>query len=362
MKTNSQQHLAIAALCGILATETVNAQTQHAILPLVPPSISTVPANGDTNPYGVAVVPRTLLGTTTLQTGDILVSNFNNSDNIQGAGTTIVRINQQGQQSLFYQGKGLGFTGALGILADGIVVAGSLPTTDGTAATAKPGSLLFIDPNGNLLATINGPGPINGPWGMTIHDFGGGVAQIFVSNVLSGDIVRFDVTYNGGGQTLNVFRMVTVASGYSHRADPGAVVLGPSGLAYDAVRDILYAANSADNAIYAIAQAGAASSTQGMGSVIFNDATKLHGPVNMVLAPNGHLIMSNSDGGSHDTTQPSELVEISTTGQFIGEYSIDPSIGASFGIAVTTLAPGVARVVAVNDNTNTVNLWVTLLQ
>jgi hypothetical protein len=98
--------------------------------------------------------------------------------------------------------------------------------------------------------------------------------------------------------------MVTVASGYSHRPDPGAVVLGPSGLAYDAVRDILYAASSSDNAIYAIDQAGAVSSSQGMGSVIFNDATKLHGPVNMVLAPNGHLIVSNSDGGSHDATQP----------------------------------------------------------
>jgi len=72
---------------------TAGAQTPMAILPLFPPVISTIPANGDLNPYGLAVVPRTLLGTTVIQPGDMLVSNFNNSDNLQGTGTTIVRIN-----------------------------------------------------------------------------------------------------------------------------------------------------------------------------------------------------------------------------------------------------------------------------
>src|SRR5712675_2341686 len=47
---------------------------------------STVPANGDVNPYGVAVVPR---GTGHLGRGNILVSNFNNKANVQGTGTTI---------------------------------------------------------------------------------------------------------------------------------------------------------------------------------------------------------------------------------------------------------------------------------
>src|ERR1700728_4180652 len=91
-----------AGLCGVLAA---NAQTPRAILPLFPPVISTIPANGDLNPYGLAIVPRSLLGTTVLQAGDMLVSNFNNSDNLQGTGTTIVRVNQQGPLSLFYQGQ-----------------------------------------------------------------------------------------------------------------------------------------------------------------------------------------------------------------------------------------------------------------
>ena len=154
---------------------------------------------------------------------------------------------------------------------------------------------------------MNQTGLINGPWGLAIHDFGGGAAQIFVSNVLSGSIVRFDVIYDGGGQRVVIQRAATVASGYAHRTDPGAIALGPSGIAYDAQHDILYAANSADNAIYAINGASEASSPQGTGSIIFNDATRLHGPVNLVLAPNGHLIVSNSDGSNADETQPSEL-------------------------------------------------------
>jgi hypothetical protein len=82
----------------------------------------------------------------------------------------------------------------------------------------------------------------------------------------------------------------------------------------------------------------------------------------MVLAPNGHLIVSNSDGSNQDPKQTSELVEFTETGQFVGEYSIDPGSGASFGIAVTALAPGVIRLNAVNDSSNTMKTFVTVLQ
>ena len=59
---------------------------------------STVPQNGDVNPYGVAVVSRTIGDETA---GHILVSNFNNSANEQGTGTTIVDISPWGTESLF---------------------------------------------------------------------------------------------------------------------------------------------------------------------------------------------------------------------------------------------------------------------
>ena len=54
---------------------------------------STVPANGDVNPYGITVVPQSV---GRLVSGDTLVSNFNNSANLQGTGTTIVQISPAG--------------------------------------------------------------------------------------------------------------------------------------------------------------------------------------------------------------------------------------------------------------------------
>ena len=65
--------------------------------------VSTVPPNGDLNPYGVAFVPQDFQrGNGPLQPGDILVSNFNNSSNLQGTGTTIVRVSRSGAVSLFF--------------------------------------------------------------------------------------------------------------------------------------------------------------------------------------------------------------------------------------------------------------------
>ena len=50
---------------------------------------STMPSDGDVNPYAVAVVPEE---SGDLHQGHVLVSNFNNSMNLQGMGTTIVEI------------------------------------------------------------------------------------------------------------------------------------------------------------------------------------------------------------------------------------------------------------------------------
>src|SRR5919109_1354664 len=59
---------------------------------------STVPANGDVNPYGLVTVPTTI---GSLTQGNLLVSNFNNSANLQGTGTTIVQISPSGSFSVF---------------------------------------------------------------------------------------------------------------------------------------------------------------------------------------------------------------------------------------------------------------------
>jgi len=101
--------------------------------------VSTVPTNGDGNPYGVAFVPDFIAPGGLLEPGDVLVSNFNGSGGIQGTGTTIVRISKTGQPSTFFQGNpGLGLTTALGVLSRGFVLVGNVPTTDGSAGTMQP--------------------------------------------------------------------------------------------------------------------------------------------------------------------------------------------------------------------------------
>ncbi len=108
---------------------------------------STVPHNGDVNPYGIVTVPMNIGN---LVAGDTLISNFNASSNLQGTGTTIVEISPSGMQTVFAHihrsqlpGRcpgGVGLTTALTVLGDGYVVVGSLPVTDAGRARPRQGA------------------------------------------------------------------------------------------------------------------------------------------------------------------------------------------------------------------------------
>jgi len=257
-----------------------------------------------------------------------LVSNFNNANNLQGTGTTIVRVNSGGQQSLFYQSSNYsatGLTAALNVVQRGFVFVGSTPTLDGSPDTVQARSLLVIDGNGNLLGSVANSTLINGPWGMAVAD-NGGSAHVFVSNVLSGTITRFDVSFPvSGGVVIN--KAVVVGSGFNHRTDPAALVLVPSGLSFDAGHDILYVASSSDNAIYALSGAVAAKTSLGSGRVVYSDLVHLHGPTQLAAAPNDDLLVADSDGSNVDPNQPSEIVDFTIAGQFVDQFSVDPNNG-----------------------------------
>jgi hypothetical protein len=355
--------LFVAATTLLLVSGFAHAQFSPNVLPFAPPSVSTVPSNGDGNPYGVAYVPASVPTDGVLQQGDILVANFNGPAGIQGTGTTIVRVSASGQVSLFFQTSVLGLTGALGILSNGVVIVGNLPTTDGTAATAGPGALTFIDRFGNRVGSLVGYG-LHGPWGMAVSDTGTGTATVFVSQVLTGNVARYTFSYNPAGTSVTVLTATLIGSGFAHQPNAGAVVLGPSGLTYDAAHDILYVASSNDNAIYSIANAGSRTATAGTGNIIYNDAAHLHGPLDLAMTPTGHLLVANSDGSNADPKQPSELVEFTVGGQFVSQFSVDPNLGGGFGLAtfpISTGALNVLRVAAVDDNANTLSLWTSVV-
>lgn len=317
-------------------------------------TVSTVPANGDVNPYGAAFVPPGFEGNGVLHAGDLLVSNFNNSSNVQGTGSTIVRTTPDGQHSTFFQGgAGVGLTTALAVLKSGFVVVGNVPTD--ANGVAQQGSLLMLDANGNVVSTLSDSALLDGPWDMAVNDQGDH-AQLFVSNVLSGTVTRIDLAIPNGGTPM-VQSETQIASGYTHRTDPAALVVGPTGLVFDAKTDTLYVASTGDNAIYAIRNAARTQRDEGTGRVIYNDPTQLHGPLGMVQAPNGDLIIANGDAVNPDSNHSNELVEITPRGQLVGSFQLDSgSAGAAFGLAVTS-DNGVTRLAAVDDDTNSVNIW-----
>ncbi|HTP17448.1 MAG TPA: hypothetical protein VMK13_16640 [Streptosporangiaceae bacterium] len=232
---------------------------------------STVPPLiGDVNPYGVAVVPHSQGD---LHQGDVLVSNFNNSANKQGTGTTIVEITPDGKFTQFARidaaslpGRcpgGIGLTTALSVLRSGWVIVGSLPTSNGTPATAKAGCLLVLNSHGRVVETFSGRG-INGPWDMTALDLGG-TAELFVTNVLNGTVaangkvvqqgtvLRLLITI-AGGQPPQLRAVSEIGSGLAERTDPAALVIGPTGVGLGP-DGTLYVADSLNSRIAAIPHA-----------------------------------------------------------------------------------------------------------
>jgi len=75
------------------------------------------------------------------------------------------------------------------------------------------------------------------------------------------------------------------------------------------------------------------------------------------MAPNGHLLVSNSDGINLDLNQPSEIVEFTVQGKFIGQLSVDPNAGGAFALNIVKSTDDQVRFAAVDDNANTITLW-----
>jgi hypothetical protein len=327
--------------------------------PVVPLQVSTSPSNGDLNPYGLINVPSGFPAGS-IRTGQLLVSNFNNSKNVQGKGTTIIAVDpSSGKSSLFFKGRAgipLGFSNALTIAQAGFVFAGSVPTSDPAGTMAEPGALLVLDNYGNLVAQLKKSDKINGPWGMAINDEGE-EAQLFVSNVLDGTITRLEVSFQYGKFAV-VGTPLTIASGYAFGPDPTAVVVGPAGLVYDSYSDTLYVASELDNEIFALPGAGKTTSDLGLGNVVFSDSAHLRGPLGLILATNGDLVTANADPSTvaMSSAGPSEIVEFAKDGHFVRTFSIDSAAGSAFALNELFERSSI-QFSYVDDTESTLTIW-----
>jgi hypothetical protein len=366
-RTRYTSFLAAAGFAAALAAATAAppAFAAGAVVDSGPPTTlaSTVPANGDVNPYGVAVVPESAGA---LHAGNVLVSNFNNSANLQGTGTTIMQVSPGGSVSTFAQidamhlpgdcPGGVGLTTALVALRSGWVIVGSLPTSDGTAATAKAGCLLVLDDHGTVRETIAGHG-INGPWDMTALDLGS-VAQLFVTNVLNGTVnaggatvdrgtvLRLTLTISGDDAPRVVDRDV-IGSGFGEHSDPAALVVGPTGVGL-AQNGTLYVADTVGNRIAAIPNAPWRSDSAGTGTTVTSGGW-LNSPLGLAIGHDDSILTVNAGDGNLVATTPAGMqvqkVQLDSSGSPAGA-------GALFGLAPV----GSDNVYFVDDATNTLAL------
>lgn len=309
---------------------------------------STVPANGDQNPYALVVAP---VSAGTVQKDDVLVDNFNNSGNLQGTGSTIVDYRPAtGAMTTFATiphdlagcPGGIGLSTAMTMLKSGWVIVGSAPSTDGTTRTLGAGCLIVLDASGKVVGTITGPN-INDPWGnMAVID-NGATATLFISNAGFGigapgqpvqnkaTVLRLGFSIVPGKSPV-VTSQAVIGNGFGAQADASVFLIGPTGLALGKNGD-LYVSDAIGNRIVAISDAPTRADSAGTGQEI-SKAGLLNRPLAMDLAPNGNLLVVNGLNG--------QVVEIDpTTGKQAGamwtdadEAQTPPGSGDLFGIAM----------------------------
>jgi hypothetical protein len=322
---------------------------------------STVPHNGDVNPYGVAVVP-TSLGK--LYKGDVLVSNFNDKTNAQGTGRTIVEINPWTHQSYLFAkvylpyGAPVGLTTALEILPNGFVLVGNLPTDGGNLNSASAGSLIILDRWGHVVENLANA-YINGPWDSYAQNYGdhGDNTSVYFTNVLIGTLAASPNTVYGGEVVRldldtdyaapKVLSYTILASGFAERTDPDALVVGPTGVALSDT-GTLFVADAVNSLIWGIPNANLRT-TITTAYRVTPDSDALNAPLGMLIAPNNNIVTVNGNDGKAVETAPDGH---QVTWKFLDTSGgPPPGVGALFGIA---LAPH--GLYFVDDATNQLNL------
>ncbi len=94
-----------------------------------------------------------------------------------------------------------------------MVIVGNVPNNNGTI---EAGSLLILDANGNVVEQLANSQLLDGPWDLTINDQGN-LAQVYVSNVLSGTVTRINLKIPVGGIPFISSETQIADASYAHR-------------------------------------------------------------------------------------------------------------------------------------------------
>lgn len=307
---------------------------------------STIPSNGDQNPYGLDVAKS---DAGLLETGDLVVCNFNNSANIQGTGTTIIALHAHpgSKPRLIAQNSSL-----LG--CDALAVG---PTDNPWAAAFAANDNPIFSPSGALLTTLAG-GPWHHPFGQIFaqHDGPFGSAAFYESNAGDGSIVRIN---------LPSFTFDVIAKGFPINGGAPGSILGPSGLQYESKHDRLYIVDGTNNTVYALRHvstipAGGITVTGTSFSGPFRQRARvvfsgppLNGPISSALLANGHLVLGNT----LDANGKNLMVEVTSHGRLLFVRNVDTgAAGSIFGMVATGRDADDTKLYFNDDNMNTVQV------
>ena len=302
------------------------------------------PVNGDQNPYGLTIAPVSA-GVQTA--GDLVVCNFSDAANTEGAGTSIEVLHPVvgATPTRLFADPSLRGCAAL---VDG---ASGDPWVAAYSANDNP----IVSPLGALVTPLANP-LWSGPWGQAFSATSGphGTAAFYESNAGDGSIVRINITAGG-------FTFDEIATGFSVNHGVPGNILAPAGLTYDAKSDTLYIVDSNVNRLVAFAgvtQVPAGGITvsgtafgggsAGSARVVYAGAP-LNAPISAALLPNGNLVVGN--------TGDNLLLEITPQGALAGSKVADAgAAGALFGIVATGTGNADTKLYFNDDNDNTVKV------
>jgi DNA-binding beta-propeller fold protein YncE len=154
------------------------------------------------------------------------------------------------------------------------------------------------------------------------------------------------------GKPPVVKQETVIGSGFGAQADKGVFLVGPTGLALSADNKRLFVSDAIGNRVNVIDDPLTRDTSAGVGRQLTAEGL-LHRPLAMILAPNGHLLVTNALNG--------QIVEIDAeTGKQIYARWIDtdkaqtpPGNGDLFGLAMTPEGDGFYYV---EDDVNTLVL------
>lgn len=302
------------------------------------------PKHGQLNPYGLTVAPST---SGKFTAGDLVVCNFNDRENRQGTGFTIVALHPS-------PGSKPKLVAASARMLLGCNALALSPGDSIWAASFKSNNNPIFSSSGKFAANINGP-PFYHPFGQIFAQPKSGSPAFYETNAATGTVVRINL---GSKFTFDV-----IARGFGiNRGRPGSI-FAPSGLAYNPNGDILYVVDGATNTVVSlshvskipnngvmVSKSGKTFSGKSASDAHLLFAGKpLNGPISSALLFNGNLVVGNTG----NPTGKNLMVELSPSGHVLDVRNVDKgAAGAIFGMVATGKNPANTKLYFNDDNAN----------